>query len=128
MSFGSRIAIGIVSLVCAAGFLMTALHPSGLPAGAFVFYGMAAFCVVIAIACLLPQSHPLTLRIIGAMIFCAYVAYVSDSFRTSNLIRAMVGFLVWGIPSSYLAIVGNYPWWGKASQGFNTKQNRNSPK
>lgn len=128
MSIGSRIAIGAVALLCAAGFFVTALDPSGLPAGAFIFYGMAAFCVVIAIACFFPQSHPITLRLIGIMIFCAYIAYVSDSFRTPNLGRAIVGFLVWGIPSGYLAVMGKYPSWGTGSEPFNAKQNRNRQK
>lgn len=118
MSFGSRIVIGGVALLCAAAFLMTALDPSGLPAGAFPFYVLAVFCVVIAIACVFPQSHPVTLRLIGAVIFLAYAAYVSDSFNTKNFGRAFVGFLVWGIPSGYLAIMGGYPPWGRGSEGI----------
>jgi asparagine N-glycosylation enzyme membrane subunit Stt3 len=121
MSLGSRIAVGAVALLCAAGFFMTALDPSGLPAGALVFYGMAGFCIVIAIACVFPQSHPVTLRLIGAIIF---LAYVSDSFHTQNLGRAFVGFLVWGIPSGYLAVMGKYPSWGKGSEGFTGKRKK----
>lgn len=124
MSIGSRIAIGVVSLVCAAGFFKTALAPSGLPAGAFVFYGIATLFVVIAIACFFPQSHPVTLRIIGATIFCTYVWYVVASFPTQNLSRAIIGFFVWGVPSGYLAIAGKYPLWGKGSQGFNANHRR----
>lgn len=128
MSFGSRIAIGVVALLCAAGFLMTALYPSSLPAGSVTCYGIAAFCMIIAIACFFPQSHPITLRLIGAMIFCTYVAYVSDSFRNQNLSRAIVGFLVWGIPSGYLAVMGKYPSWGTGAEAFNAKQKANSQK
>jgi hypothetical protein len=123
MSTGSRIAIGLVALLCAVGFFITALDPSGLPAGAAVFYGMAAFCVIIAIACFFPKTHPITLRIIGTMICLAYFAYVLDSIRNQNLVRAMVGFIIWGIPSGYLAIMGKYPSWGGGSQGLNAKQN-----
>lgn len=125
MSLGSRIAIGIVALLSAVGFWMMALDPSGLPAGASVFYGMAAFCVVIAIACFFPQSHPITLRMIGAMIFCAYIGYLHTSFGTQNLSQAMMGFLVCGIPSGYLAIMGKYPSWGRGSEAFNAKQSKN---
>ncbi|MUG96883.1 hypothetical protein F7734_32895 [Scytonema sp. UIC 10036] len=125
MSIGSRIAIGVVALLCAAIFLMMALSASSSPpAGAFFIYGIVAFCVVIAIACFFPQSHPITLRLIGIIIFCAYVAYVFDSFRTANLGQAIVGFLVWGIPSGYLAIMGKYPNWGTGSEAFNPKRNR----
>ncbi|MBP0030748.1 hypothetical protein [Roseofilum sp. Guam] len=124
MSKGSRIAIAIVSLISAVGFFMTALDPSGLPAGASVFYGLAILCIVIAIACLFPQTHPVTLRIIGTVIFCAYIAYVMDSFQTDNLGRAIVGFMVWGIPSGYLAVMGRYPSWGAASEGLNPKDDQ----
>lgn len=122
MSMGARIAIGIVALICGFGFFLTALDTSGLPAKPAVFYGMAILCVIIAIACFFPKSHPLTLRMIGAVIFFAYVAYVVDSFRTSNLFRAIAGFIVWGIPSGYLAIKGEYQFWGTGSEGFNKRQ------
>ncbi|MBW4663293.1 MAG: hypothetical protein KME01_03690 [Chroococcus sp. CMT-3BRIN-NPC107] len=56
MSIESRIAIGVVSLVWAASFFMTALDPSGFLARAFVFYRIAALGVVIAIAYFFPQS------------------------------------------------------------------------
>ncbi|HLO52172.1 MAG TPA: hypothetical protein VK211_27480 [Kamptonema sp.] len=123
MSKGSRIAIGIVALLCALGFFMTALDPSGLPAGANVFYGMTGLCVTIAIACFFPKSHPITLRIIGATIFFFYAYYVIDSFRNQNLSRAIAGFFIWGLPSGYLAIAGKYPSWGKAGEVFNSEPN-----
>lgn len=123
MSKGSRIAIGIVALLCAIGFFMTALDPSGLPAGASVFYGMTALCVTIAIACFFPKSHPITLRIIGATIFFLYADYVINSFRSQNFGRAIAGFFIWGLPSGYLAIAGKYPSWGRAGEVFNSEQN-----
>lgn len=99
MSLGSRIVIAAVSLVCALMFFLTALDPSGLPAGAIVFYGMAAVCVIIAVACLFPKSRPVTLRIIGGLILSAYIAYMVDSFQTQNFARSVMGFFVWGLPS-----------------------------
>lgn len=123
MSKGSRIAIGIVALVCAIGFFMTALDPSGLPAGSNVFYGMTALCITVAIACFFPKSHPITLRMIGATIFFSYADYIIDSFHTQNLVRAIAGFFVWGLPSGYLAITGKYPSWGKVEEVFNAEQN-----
>ena len=124
MSMGARIAIGVVALLGAVGFLILAQDTSGLPAGAYVFYGLAALCVVIAIACFFPKSHPITLRIIGTAICLTYIYYVADSFGTENLVRAIVGFFVWGLPSGYMAIMGQYPSWGKLSAGFNSKQNK----
>lgn len=128
MSLGARIAIAAISLVCALMFVLTALDPSGLPAGALVFYGLAAFCVIIAVACLFPKSHPITLRLIGALVCSAYIVYMVDSFQTQNFGRAAVGFLVWGLPSGYLAVAGKYPAWGTGAAGFNgadAKKGRN---
>ena len=124
MSKGSRIAIGIVALLCAAGFFMTALDPEGLPMGAAGFYGISILFVIIAIACFFPQTHPFTLRIIGASIFCGYIAYAYDSFQTQNFPRAVTGLILWGVPSGYLAIMGKYPSWGTASVGLNGKQKK----
>jgi hypothetical protein len=128
MSQGSRIAIGIVAFLCAAAFLKSALNPVGLPVGAIVFYGMALFCVVIAIACFFPKGHPVTLRIIGIVIFYAYVSYAYDSLHTQNFRRAVGGFLLWGVPSGYLAIKGKYPSWGQGAAGFNANQQKNTRK
>ncbi|MBP0031973.1 MAG: hypothetical protein J7524_02250 [Roseofilum sp. Belize BBD 4] len=38
--------------------------------------------------------------------------------------RAIVGFMVWGIPSGYLAVMGKYPSWGAASAGLNPKDDQ----
>ena len=121
MSMGARAAIGIVALLSGVGFFITALDPSGLPAGSLVFYTMAAVCVVIAIACFFPKSHPVTLRLIGAIIFTTYVGYIIDSFQAQNLDRAVAGFIVWGLPSGYLAIMGKYPSFGNGAKAFNHK-------
>jgi hypothetical protein len=128
MSLGARIAIGLAALLAAAGFLKSALHPAGMPAGSLGFYGMAVFCVIIAMACFFPKGHPLTLRIIGTAIFLAYIAYVSDSWHTRNMMRAIQGFLIWGLPSGYLAIMGKYPFWGRGAAGFNANQLRSKGK
>lgn len=125
MSKGARITIGIFALLGAVGFFMTALDPEGLPTGAAGFYAMAILFVIIAVACFFPKTHPFTLRMIGMVIFCGYAAYVYESFQTQNLPRAVMGFVVWGLPSGYLAIMGKYPSWGEASAGLNGKQKNN---
>ena len=124
MSKSSRIIIGIVALLGAVGFFITALEPEGLPTGVAGFYAMAALFVIIAVACFFPKTHPITLRMIGMVIFCGYVAYVYDSFQTQNFSRAIKGLIFWGLPSGYLAIMGTYPSWGKASAGLNGKQEK----
>ena len=129
MSKGSRIAIGLVAAISAIGFWMTARNPpEHLPNGAMEFYGMTVLAITIAIACFFPKTHPVTLRIIGTSIFVGYVAYVVDSFQTRELIRAIVGLILWGIPSGYLAIMGTYPDWGWGSEGFNATKNKKDSK
>jgi hypothetical protein len=121
MSFGSRLAIGIVAILGAIGFLKTALNPVGVSAPSIVFHGMAALFTFVAIACFVPKSHPMTLRIIGSAIFFASASYVMSSFGTDNFGRAFQGFSSWGLASGYLAIVGKYPSWGKGAAGINAK-------
>ena len=50
MSKGARIAIGIVSLIGAFGFWLTAQDTEGLPSGPLMFYGLTTFFILIAIA------------------------------------------------------------------------------
>ncbi|WP_310485363.1 hypothetical protein [Chamaesiphon sp. VAR_48_metabat_403] len=121
MSFGSRLAIGIVAIFGAIGFLKTALNPVGVRAPSIVFHGMAALFTFVAIACFVPKSRPVTLRIIGSAIFFAFSSYVISSFGTDNFGRALKAFGWWGPPSGYLAILGNYPSWGKGAAGINAK-------
>ncbi|WP_146242379.1 hypothetical protein [Acaryochloris thomasi] len=111
MSAGSRIIIAVIALVCAAGFFLTALEPNGL-ADSYTFYGFAVFCLVIAISSLSPKSHPITLRMIGTIIFCGYLTHAGGSLTHGHLGRALVGLLVCGLPAGYLAIQGKYLRWG----------------
>ncbi|MBE9117797.1 hypothetical protein IQ249_18010 [Lusitaniella coriacea LEGE 07157] len=127
MSRGSRIAIGVVALLCSLTFLFSAINPdSSIPAGPPVFYGLAILCFIIAIACFFPKSHPFTLRIIGATICVAYTAYLLDSIGSPNFFRALMGSFVFGIPSGYLAITGKSPTWDAISEGFKSKQNNDN--
>jgi hypothetical protein len=125
MSDGSRLAIGIVAIIGAIGFLKTALNPVGVAAPSIVFQILAALFAFIAIACFCPKSHPITLRIIGAAIFLSYSRYVLISFNTDNFERSLDGFRVWALPSGYLAIFGKYPDRSLVSAVFAPKKNRN---
>ncbi|MEO0376771.1 MAG: hypothetical protein AAF329_19560 [Cyanobacteria bacterium P01_A01_bin.17] len=111
MSAGSRIIIAAIASVCAAGFFLTALDPNGL-ADSYAFYGCAVFCVVVAIASLSSKSHPITLRMIGTIIFYGYLTHVGSSLTHGHLGRALIGLLVCGLPAGYLAIQGKYLRWG----------------
>jgi hypothetical protein len=121
MSFGSRLAIGIVAIFGAIGFLKTALNPVGVNAPSIVFHGMAALFAFIAIACFVPKSRPVTLRIIGSAIFLASASHFIHNLGTDNFVRALKGFVCWGLPSGYLVIMGKYPSWGQGAAGVNAK-------
>lgn len=127
LSKGSRIAIGIVALVSALFFLLSALDPdSPFPGGPLAFYGLAILCVVIAIACIFPKSHPVTLRIIGTTIFVAYTSYLVHSFGSPGFFRALAGMFVFGIPSGYLAIFGKSPTWDAIAKDFKAKEDKDT--
>jgi hypothetical protein len=123
MSLGSRIAIGVTGLICGWGFWLSAMNPDGVAAKPIIFQGLTLLCVIIAIACFVPKSHPLTLRVIGGVICGTYIFYVIDSLRTNREPgRAISGLICWGLPGGYLAIAGQYPTWGKGAAGFNANQ------
>jgi hypothetical protein len=107
VSAGSRIILAAISLVCAAGFFLTALDVGSLAAEPSFFYGLAIFCVVVAIASLAPKTHPITLRMIGTIVFCGYAA--SNSWQSHHWMPALVGLFVCGVPAAYLALKGTYP-------------------
>ncbi|MFO0959264.1 MAG: hypothetical protein U0800_17840 [Isosphaeraceae bacterium] len=119
MSRGAQLTIATVAFVFAVSFAGLGLYAGNLfPVGPWPFYGLAAFCVAIAVACLSPASRAVTLRIIGLVVFLTYVAYFIDSLEELTVLRALRGFCLWGLPSGYLAIRGEYPSWGRASAAF----------
>ncbi|MBW4646444.1 MAG: hypothetical protein KME23_26210 [Goleter apudmare HA4340-LM2] len=69
-------------------------------------------CVVIAIACWFPQSHPVTLRLIGVIGIAGCIFSIFDSFRHPEFgwlgIVARLGliFTLWLPGSIYLLIKG----------------------
>jgi hypothetical protein len=126
MSRGACIFLGIATLLIGAGFVATgAVAGENLPSGRLPFYVIGAFCGIIALACLSRRSRPITLRILGASICAAYVWYVLDEWgkpvrleQTNNVVKAIVGLIIFGLPGAYLAITAKYPVWGKWSHAF----------
>ncbi len=119
MSSVARLTLGLVLLLSAVSFFLigVTLGPQ-LPAGSWPFYGLAALCAIGAIACGWESSRPVTLRLVGGAIFLAYGWYVFDAWRGANAEEALVGFLVWGLPSGYMTFVGRYPKWGNWAHAF----------
>ncbi len=119
MSNGARLTLAIALAIATVGFFLTGLLlGEGLPRGATPFYILALVSLAGSLACLVPRTRPLTLRIVGGSILAAYSAYVYSSLGGANLARALTGFVVFGLPSAYLLIWGTWPRWGYMSPAF----------
>ena len=122
MSTGSRVALGVAcSLIGIAFAILAALYGDVFFGERFPwpFYGLAVFCALIALACLVPRSRPVALRLIGAVVFVAFALYAYGSYRTPNFTQALVGFCVFGVPAGFLIVLGRYPGWGSESGAVN---------
>ncbi|MGD1919600.1 MAG: hypothetical protein ACFCAD_12340 [Pleurocapsa sp.] len=120
MSFTARWILGIASLFFASMFIPTILDNPSNP----LFWLVAIFIVLIAIACLIPRLRNISLRLIGGTIFGSYAVSFIASFPTDNLFKAIVVFIIWALPGLYLAIYGTYPDWAIYSQVFNANKSK----
>jgi hypothetical protein len=122
MSRGSRILLGAIFCFATALFLYTGIVEYDLKRQ-FAFLLLATFCLAVALAFLHQPSRFVTLRLIGVTLFCGYAFYAFGEYGTKNFVRAMLGFLVIGIPCGILAVKGEYPNWGHLAGGFNKPKN-----
>lgn len=111
-------ALGILSLVAGLSLLIQApdVFVTRPPDKQLEFIiGTAALiglCIVIAVACWFPQSHPVTLRLIGAIGVAGCIFSIFDSFRHTEIgwlgIISRLGliFCLWLPGSMYLVIKG----------------------
>lgn len=119
MSKASQILLGVVFAGSALFFVWFGLaNGAMMPNGAVPFYGLAAFCGVVALACLVQGSRPVALRIIGAVICLTFVCYAVAVVGGKDFYRALAGCFVIGLPCGYLAVTGRYPYWGQAGAVF----------
>jgi hypothetical protein len=120
MSTGPRIFLGVVTSLIAVTFALLGVVAGTAGAevakGPWPFYGLAAFSTCIALACLVPRSRPVTLRLIGAAVFATYTVYLYQDFDKPKVWRAFL--CVFGLPAAYVAVMGKYPRWGKAAAAF----------
>ncbi|RYG27148.1 hypothetical protein EON82_00380 [bacterium] len=118
-----RLAIAIVGLVFAAGFLSVVfLYPP--PSGAtWPLYLCAGFCLLISMACLEGPAGRLAGRIIGGSVCLAYLAYLVGEIRTGNwftprqsgtsALNALLGLAFYGVPGGSYALTGRFWPFGK---------------
>jgi hypothetical protein len=79
MSRGARILLGITLGVLTLGFAGVAWFTSGLEgmwASTIAMVLLGAFCAVGALACLLPASRPIALRLISGTVYLAFFGYL----------------------------------------------------
>jgi len=123
VSRASQVILGIVFAFAAIFFVWFGMNDGvRMPAGSMPFYFLAAFCGVVASACLVRQGRPLMLRIIGAVICIAFVASAPGMFKSGKVIQALGGLFVFALPCGYLALTGKYPIWGEAGAVFGEKK------
>jgi hypothetical protein len=126
MSRGACVFLGITTLLVGACFVLVGIiSGAAFPVGAGPFYGLAALCAVIGLACLFPRSRPVTLRIVGAAMCGAYVWYAIDVWNKpirpadeSNIFAAIAGLIVFGLPGAYMSVTARYPRWGRLGHVF----------
>jgi hypothetical protein len=121
------ISLGLVAL----GFAGVAWFVNGLEGTRAISVGMAilsAFSGLGAIACLVPASRPVTLRLVGGVVFLACLGYMIEmllrgpvlgkSRADQSLVNSIFALVAFGLPAGYVAIRGRYPSWGRHASSF----------
>lgn len=89
---------------------------------------MGALCGLVALACLVPRSRGVAVRVVGLVVFGACCWYlwtmIDKSFwngRPSqpSLGNGLFAFLFFGLPGAYVAFRGVYPRRGSSTRAFN---------
>jgi apolipoprotein N-acyltransferase len=124
MSAGARVTLAIACTLIGASFaILAALSGDTFEGGPLPFYGLAALCALVALACLVPQTRPVTVRLIGGVVFasCAWLLY---SHAEGDMRGALAVFVVCGPPAGYAVVMGTNPPWGKGSVVFHGSPER----
>jgi hypothetical protein len=119
MSASARVTLAIACTLIAASFAVLAtFYGDELEKARLPIYGLAAFCALIPLACLVPQTRPVTVRLIGGVVFVSCAMYVYSSHQEGGMRRDLACFVVFGLPAGYAAVMGTYPPWGKGAKAF----------
>lgn len=117
-------AAGIVCALFAAGFAYAAVAMPP-PHNDWIMWAFVWLCLIGMVSCIRGVHTPVTGRIIGAVIFFTYVAYVISELSPRGkffdwseaepcLINAIRGFIFWGLPAGYFMIFGRLPGYKRA--------------
>ena len=124
MSRGSRIAIGLVSGLLGFMVFCVAMNRDPLQKpSATVLFIMSGIAFCITAACFVRSSRPVTLRVIGVVLFGIGVfSFFKFSIGDPEELLFRVGLVAGG---GWLAVIGKYPWfgaWGCAFESIRESQ------
>lgn len=135
MSRWARWSIGVAALLGGSSLLLAADHPIPPLEAAIIVGGFG----LILVACFSEIGRPVAVRVIGAAVSFTYFAYLLisiDSYYSPRLaidfevkpsvvfLRALAGFLLWGVPGLYVMITGKFPWWWRKNSNEVNKEEK----
>lgn len=126
MSRGARWLLGTAAALFAFVFAFSEhTAPSKAP---WLTYALAAFCLLVVVACFSARLRDIVVRVIGASVFLAYMWYfvselvAAQSARESHWVKAALGLAVFGSAGLYVAVWGKFPLWGFGSEAFGSNR------
>jgi hypothetical protein len=85
-----------------------------------MLWGIGVLSFIVVASCFYGRHSAVTNRIIGAVIFLGYVAYLVDEIKvgewfavsraTPSVFNALLGLVIWGLPAGYVMISGHLPY------------------
>lgn len=90
--------------------------PEGMRTATIGELVLGVFCAVGAMACFLSASRPITLRLIGGVVFLVCVGYLIEMAVSGpvlarprsemSLVGSIAAFSIFGSPAGYVAVMG----------------------
>ena len=122
MSRWARWSIGVSALLGGSSLLLASSYPIPPLEAAIIIVVFG----LIVVACFSEIGRPIAVRILGGAVSFIYFCYLFiavDPHYSRKLgidfevkpwkafLRALAGFLFWGVPGRYVMITGKFPWW-----------------
>ena len=103
---GSCAILAAISLVMQAREILATRPPTNLTEFYFGTAFLIGLCLVSAIICFFPRSHPVTLRVIGVVGVISTLYYLYDSFHNHKFAQVGTALVFWLPGSIYLIMKG----------------------